>query len=47
MIKLLKDEYLEIYVWVDAEDNWEELSPDFCSEEQAYAWLQRIKTEYY
>jgi hypothetical protein len=47
MIKLLKDEYNETFVWVDAEDNWEELSPEFRTEEDAYSWLERIKSEVY
>jgi|APCry1669192269_1035402.scaffolds.fasta_scaffold30949_4 hypothetical protein len=47
MIKLLKDDYNETFVWVDCEDEWEELSPEFTTEQAAKAWLERIKTETY
>jgi len=47
MIKLLHDDYSETFVWVDAEDNWEELSPEFKSEQEAKARLERIKREVY
>ena len=44
-MKLLCDDYNEIYVWVDDYDENIELSPHFDYEEDAIAWKERIKQE--
>lgn len=44
-MKLLQDEYNQIYVWVDDDDENIELSPHFDYEEDAIAWKDRIKQE--
>ena len=44
-MKLLQDDYNQIYVWVDDNDENIELSPHFDYEEDAIAWKERIKQE--
>ena len=44
-MKLLQDDYNQIYVWVDDDDENIELSPHFDYEEDAIAWKERIKQE--
>lgn len=42
-MKLLCDDYLAIYVWVEDYDENIELSPHFDYEEDAVQWQNRIK----
>ena len=44
-MKLLRDEYNEVYVWVDDYDENIELSPHFDYEEDADSWFERMKQE--
>lgn len=44
-MKLICDDFQEIYVWVDDKDENEELSPHFDYEEDALQWKQRITKE--
>ncbi len=44
-MKLLADDYNEIYVWVDDEDENLQLSPSFDYEEDAIQWRDRMKKE--
>lgn len=45
-MKLLYDDYNQIYVWIDDNDeNVVELSPHFDYLEDAEQWFQRIKQE--
>jgi len=44
-MKLLQDDYNQIYVWVDDNDENIELSPHFDYEEDALAWKERINQE--
>lgn len=44
-MKLLCDDYNQVYVWVDDDDPDHELSPRFDYEEDAEQWFNRIKTE--
>lgn len=44
-MKLIIDDYNQIYVWVDDEDHDNELSPHFDYEEDAIAWRERMKQE--
>ncbi len=44
-MKLLADEWNQVYVWVDDFDENIELSPHFDYEEDALAWKERIKQE--
>jgi hypothetical protein len=44
-MKLLCDDYKEIYVWVDDMDEDVELSPHFDYEEDAVRWRDRVKQE--
>ena len=44
-MKLLADDYNEIYVWVDDYDEDIELSPHFDYEEDALLWRERMKKE--
>ena len=44
-MKLLCDDYNEIYVWVDDYDENIELSPHFDYEEDAIAWKERMQRE--
>lgn len=40
-MKLKTDDFLQIYVWVDDNDEHKELSPHFDYEEDAIIWRQR------
>lgn len=42
-MKLLCDDYLEIYVWVEDNDENIELSPHFDYEEDALQWKERME----
>ena len=42
-MKLICDDYNQVYVWVDDEDD--ELSPHFDYEEDAIAWKEKMKEE--
>jgi len=44
-MKLLADQYNQIYVWVDDYDEDNELSPHFDYEEDALAWKEKMKEE--
>jgi hypothetical protein len=44
-MKLLADDYNEIYVWVDDINEDDELSPHFDYEEDALAWKERLRKE--
>lgn len=44
-MKLLHDDYNQIYVWVDDYNEDDELSPHFDYEEDAYQWFVRMKEE--
>ena len=42
---LIEDDYNQIYVWVDDENNDIELSPHFDYESDALMWRDRMKQE--
>lgn len=44
-MKMLYDDIVQIYVWVDDEDENIELSPHFDYEEDAEQWFIRMKQE--
>lgn len=44
-MKLLYDDYQQIYVWVDDYDENVRLSPCFDYEEDAEQWYKRMKEE--
>ena len=44
-MKLICDDYNEIYVWVDDLDENQELSPHFDYEEDALEWKERLLKE--
>ena len=44
-MKLICDDYNQIYVWVDDHDHDLELSPHFDYEEDAIEWKNRMKRE--
>lgn len=44
-MKLICDDFNEIYVWVDDFDEDHELSPHFDYEEDAIAWKERMLKE--
>lgn len=44
-MKMLYDDYNNVYVWVDDHDENVELSPHFDYEEDAAQWLHRIQEE--
>jgi hypothetical protein len=44
-MKLLQDDYNQIYVWVDDMDEDVELSPHFDYEEDALLWKERMIEE--
>jgi hypothetical protein len=44
-MKLLADEWQQVYVWVDDFDENIELSPRFDYEEDADQWYERMKQE--
>lgn len=44
-MKLLYDDYNQVYVWVDDFDENQELSPHFDYEEDANIWFNRMKSE--
>jgi hypothetical protein len=44
-MKLLYDDYNQVYVWVDDYSEDDELSPHFDYEEDALEWKKRIKEE--
>lgn len=44
-MKMLYDDYHQIYVWVSDTDENEELSPRFDYEEDADQWFERMKQE--
>jgi hypothetical protein len=44
-MKLICDDYNEVYVWVDDTDDDVELSPHFDYEEDAAEWRRRMQKE--
>jgi hypothetical protein len=44
-MKLILDDYNQVYVWVDDIDENQELSPHFDYEEDAIKWWRRINKE--
>lgn len=44
-MKLLYDDYNQVYVWVDDYNEDDELSPHFDYEEDAEQWYHRMKNE--
>ena len=44
-MKLICDDFQEVYVWVDDNNEDEELSPHFDYEEDALQWKQRMTKE--
>jgi hypothetical protein len=44
-MKLLSDDYRQIYVWVDDHNEDFELSPHFDYEEDALEWRERMRKE--
>jgi hypothetical protein len=44
-MKLLCDDYNEVYVWVDDADENLELSPNFDYEADAIEWRERMQNE--
>ena len=44
-MKMLYDDYNQVYVWVDDMNEDHELSPRFDYEEDAAQWLERMKME--
>jgi coproporphyrinogen III oxidase len=44
-MKLICDDYNEVYVWVDDADENFELSPHFDYEEDAIEWHRRMRKE--
>jgi hypothetical protein len=44
-MRLLHDDYNLVYVWVDDNDENEELSPHFDYEDDAFQWFERMKVE--
>jgi hypothetical protein len=44
-MKLIPDDYNQVYVWVDDNDENEELSPHFDYEEDAIQWYKRISRD--
>jgi hypothetical protein len=44
-MKLLQDDYNQVYVWVDDMDEDHELSPRFDYEDDALLWKERMKQE--
>ena len=44
-MKLLHDDYNLVYVWVDDNDENEELSPHFDYEADAFQWFEQMKKE--
>lgn len=44
-MKLINDDYNQVYVWVADDNEDEELSPHFDYEEDAIQWHDRIKKE--
>jgi hypothetical protein len=44
-MRLLNDDYAQVYVWVDDNDEDIELSPHFDYEEDALRWRDRMKQE--
>ena len=44
-MKLIEDEYNQVYIWVDDDNHDLELSPHFDYEEDAIQWRDRMKKE--
>jgi len=44
-MKLLLDDYNQVYVWVDDLNEDDHLSPCFDYEQDALQWANRVKTE--
>ncbi len=44
-MKLISDDYMGVYVWVDDEDPDHELSPHFDYEDDAVQWYRRVQAE--
>jgi hypothetical protein len=42
-MRLICDDYQQVYVWVEDHDENIELSPHFDYEEDAIQWLERMK----
>ena len=41
-MRLVCDDYLQVYIWVSDQDEFDELSPHFDYEEDAILWRKRI-----
>ena len=46
-MRLLRDDYMDIYVWVDDNDETKELSPHFDYEEDADAWYIEMQRKFH
>lgn len=44
-MRLICDDYMQVYVWVDDSDENIELSPHFDYEEDAHQWREQMKQE--
>lgn len=44
-MKLICDDYNQVYIWVDDDNEDHELSPRFDYEEDALEWKERMKEE--
>lgn len=44
-MRLICDDYNQIYVWVDDKDENEELSPHFDYEEDALQWYSKVSRD--
>lgn len=44
-MRLILDDYNQVYVWVDDVDENDELSPHFDYEEDAIQWQNRMRKE--
>ena len=45
IVRLILDDYNQVYVWVDDLDENDELSPHFDYEEDAIQWQNRMRKE--
>ena len=45
-MKLICDDYNQVYVWVEDHDENIELSPHFDYEDDAILWLERMQKEF-
>jgi hypothetical protein len=46
-MRLILDDYNQVYVWVDNDDENVELSPHFDYEEDAIQWYEKISRDIY